>query len=497
MQSNPILYNAYGILGLAPNATRKDIEKQTKEIEKLLKIDEVPQYALDFAHFDSLRNEKNIREAKQNLLNAESKILHYFFSFYILSENERKIFANKVRGFNTNTFIDKKNVAILMYIYMIQNGVSANIERYLNLWGEVISDENLSKFKKMYLHDDDIGINENVLNNADSAIKDALILSHTNFAESIKDELIKINFIANIIEIFAPSDEVINHIKFIADIYKKINGQISSIENANEISTLKSHIFKLNTQFNGLRKLNLGTHSQTTLLKDRVSNILRNKSIYFHNEKNDAESAMLLIDEASKICGSDFERNKLKKAKEQLQDSLKHKEIAKLLDKVKSKVNAGDFYEFDEIESEIRAIAPNDCDDFIDQIAIIIGNKAIENANNALSGIQYISDRNTAIVRINNANNELETKLNIAKRYAKKQSTKTWLNNQMPKGAEIEKIREMANRINGGSGGKWWYGIGGLFLIYGVIFVIALIAEYPQLLLVIGGIIAWWYFNKK
>ena len=67
----------------------------------------------------------------------------------------------------------------------------------------------------------------------------------------------------------------------------------------------------------------------------------------------------------------------------------------------------------------------------------------------------------------------------------------------MPKGAEIEKIREMANRINGGSGGKWWYGIGGLFLIYGVIFVIALIAEYPQLLLVIGGIIAWWYFNKK
>lgn len=51
---------------------------------------------------------------------------------------------------------------------------------------------------------------------------------------------------------------------------------------------------------------------------------------------------------------------------------------------------------------------------FIDQIAIIIGNKALENANNALKNIDSY-DRNIAIITLNNTYNELESRLNIAK----------------------------------------------------------------------------------
>ncbi|MGX2982213.1 hypothetical protein [Helicobacter sp. 23-1045] len=473
MQSNPILYNAYGILGLTPNATRKDIEKQTKEIEKLLKIDEVPQYTLDFAHFDSLRNEKNIREAKQNLLNAESKILHYFFSFYVTNSNTtfaKRAMDSYVSGeFNAGTFIDKKNMAIFLYLYIHKNGVGIAINRYLNLWSEVINDENIAKFKKMYLHDDDIEINENILNSADSAIKNTAILLQTKIAESIKDTNTKEQFIANIIKSFAPSDDIIAHIAIISEIYKHINANISAIKNAKNSTTLKSHAFKLGTLFHRLEKLGLQHSTQTTMLKDRAVKILRDKSFYLNNELNDAESALNIIDEALKMCGSDFERSKLQKSKEQLNDLIKHKQISKLLDEVKSKVNKGDFYGFDEIEAKIRAISPKNSDDFIDQIAVIIGNKAIENANNAL---KYITsyDRNTAIITLNNANNELESRLNIAKKYAKKQRTRDWLNNQMPKGAETEKIREMANSINGGSG----EGIGGWGIFWFIVIVIAI-----------------------
>ncbi|MGX3011610.1 hypothetical protein ACWIUD_08660 [Helicobacter sp. 23-1044] len=484
MQSNPILYNAYGILGLVPNATRKDIERQTKEIEKLLKIDEIPQYTLDFSHFDKLRNEKNIREAKQNLLNAESKILHYFFSFYITSDSEafakRAMDLYKSGDFHAfHTFIDKKNMAIFLCIYILcvwdtlsNKNDEIDIKQYLALWSEVISDENLSKFKKIYLHDDDIGINDNILNGADSAIKNALILSHTHFAESLKDELVKRNFIANIIDIFSPSDEVVNDIKFIADIYKKINEDISAIENASAISTLKSHILKLNTHFNQLRKLNLNARSQTSLLKDRISKILRDKSFYLNNELNDAESALNIIDEALKMCGSNFERSKLQKSKEQLNDLIKHKQISKLLDEVKSKVNKGDFYGFDEIEAKIRAISPKNSDDFIDQIAVIIGNKAIENANNAL---KYITsyDRNTAIITLNNANNELESRLNIAKKYAKKQRTRDWLNNQMPKASDRAKLQKAANSISGGGESSGWDAFWGIFWFIVIVIAIA------------------------
>lgn len=212
--TNLILHNGYGILGLIPNATRKDIEKQTKEIEKLLKIGEIPRYSLDLSHFDSLRDEKNIKEAKQNLLNMDAKILHYFFAIYISSEQEKEIFHQKAQNlyvgedFSAKTFIEKKNIAIFLYIYMSQNGICVNIRRYLQLWADVLSDENIEKFKRLYKHDDDLGINDSVLNGLDSTIRNKAILLQTKLSDLIKDEQVKVGFIANIIRTFNPRDEV-------------------------------------------------------------------------------------------------------------------------------------------------------------------------------------------------------------------------------------------------------------------------------------------------
>lgn len=188
------------------------------------------------------------------------------------------------------------------------------------------------------------------------------------------------------------------------------------------------------------------------MLKDRVAKILRDKSIYFHNEKNDTNGALVLVDEAYSLCGSDFEKNQIKKDKEKLQEAAKHNEIAKLLKRAESKVNAGEFYEyvFDEIAENIRKISPNDSNDYIDQIAIIIGNKAIETANNAQQGLN-LYDRNDAIVRLNGIYETFEARLELAKRYAKKSKTREWLNNQMPKGSERNTLRNLANRVSGGS----------------------------------------------
>lgn len=130
-------------MGLVPNATRKDIEKQTKEIEKLLKIGEIPQYSLDLSHFDSLRNEKNIKEAKQNLLNMDAKILHYFFAIYISSEQEREIFRKKVKNlyvneefFGAKTFIEKKNIAIF-YIFICRKRAFVLIQSDILIFGRI------------------------------------------------------------------------------------------------------------------------------------------------------------------------------------------------------------------------------------------------------------------------------------------------------------------------------------------------------------------------
>lgn len=455
--TNLILHNAYGILGLTPNATRKDIEKQTREIEKLLKINEIPRYKLDLSHFDSLRDEKNIKEAKQNLLNMEAKILHYFFAIYILNEQEREIFCQKVQNLSVNekffgakTFIEKKNIAIFLYLYMSQNGICININRYFNLWADILSGENIEKFKRLYKHDDDLGINDSALDELDSAICNKAILLQTKLSDSLKNDEIKIKFIANIIRTFNPRDEVLESISLISNIFKRVNNLINIIEKSNIIDTLKSNITKLNTAFKQLANLGLQNHSQTIMLKDRVAKILRDKSIYFHNEKSDSSAALVLIDEAYKLCGSDFEKNQIKKDKDKLQEAAKHNEIAKLLDSAKSKANAEEFYEyvFDEIAEKIRRISSDD--DYIDQIAIIIGNKAIEVANKETESIS-LYDKNTAIARLNNIYETFEARLELAKRYAKKSKTREWLNNQMPKGTERDTLRNLANRVSGGS----------------------------------------------
>lgn len=456
--TNPILHNAYGILGLTPNATRKDIEKQTKEIEKLLKIGEIPRYSLDLLpHFISLCNEKNIKDAKQNLLNMDTKILHYFFAIYILSEQEREIFRQKMRNlyvdedfFGAKTFIEKKNIAIFLYLYMSQKGICVDIWRYLQLWADVLSNENIEKFKRLYRHDDDLGINDSVLNELDSTIRNKAILLQSTLSVSIKDDNIKITFIANIIRTFNPSDEVLENISLISDTFKRVNNLINSIEKSTVIDTLKSNITKLNTIFTQLANLELQNHSQTIMLKDRVAKILRDKSIYFHNEKRDSTTALAMIDEAYKLCGSEFEKTKIKKDKDKLQESAKQNEIAKLLDRTKSKANAGEFYEyvFDKIAEKIRKISSDD--NYIDQIAIIIGNKAIEVANKETESIS-LYDKNTAIARLNNIYETFEARLELAKRYAKKSKTREWLNNQMPKGTERDTLRNLANRVSGGS----------------------------------------------
>lgn len=415
--TNLILHNAYGILGLIPNVTRKDIEKQTKEIEKFLKIGEIPRYSLDLSHFNSLRDEKNIKEAKQNLLNMDAKILHYFFAIYISSEQEKEIFHQKAQNlyvgedFSAKTFIEKKNIAIFLYIYMSQNG-----------------------------------------NGLDSTIRNKAILLQTKLSDLIKDKQVKVGFIANIIKTFNTRDEVLENISLISDSFKRANNFINIIEKSTVIDTLKSNITKLNAVFTQLANLGLQNHSQTIMLQDRAAKILRDKSIYFHNEKSDTNGALVLIDEAYNICGSDFEKNQIKKDKEKLQEAIKHNEIAKLLKRAESKANAGEFYEyvFDEIADKIRKISPNDSNDYIDQIAIIIGNKAIEVANSEQQGLN-LYDRNDAIVRLNGIYETFEARLELAKKYAKKSKTREWLNNQMPKGNERDTLRNLANRVSGGS----------------------------------------------
>ena len=61
--TNAIFNNAYGVLGLLPNATQNEIKRRVKELERRLQIgEEIEPYEYDFGVFSTLINAKNMNK---------------------------------------------------------------------------------------------------------------------------------------------------------------------------------------------------------------------------------------------------------------------------------------------------------------------------------------------------------------------------------------------------------------------------------------------------
>lgn len=324
---NFITHNAYGILGLSPNATGKEIQKRTRDIENLLKIDETPTYSLDFSHFDKLRNAENVKEAMQNLLNTKTKIWHYFFSIYILNEDEKNSFAARAKNqllnvdLNAKNFIEKKNLAIFTYFSMFGGEIYVDSKSYLNLWREIIKSENLTQFKNSFRNDDDLGVDEEVFKSLKDSLKDEIIKLNLSFTDSIKEQVSKIEFIKNLITLLEPKDELLMQIKFVNKRFSDINKQSQNIENSMKKDEIKSAINEFENILKKLENIGLQTHTHTIIIKDKIAKILENKGVKFWNEKQDGEFADFLLDKALRFCGSEFEKDKIKNHQKQLREA--------------------------------------------------------------------------------------------------------------------------------------------------------------------------------
>lgn len=60
MNNNIIYNNAYGILGLLPNASQKELARRVKEIEKYIQIGETPKFNYDFGLYNIRRTLQDV-----------------------------------------------------------------------------------------------------------------------------------------------------------------------------------------------------------------------------------------------------------------------------------------------------------------------------------------------------------------------------------------------------------------------------------------------------
>ena len=123
---NLLTDNAFGILGLPPNASLSNISRRGKEIERYLAIEETPSYACDFKFYADRRNEETVKYAVKELNNPYQKILHLFFR-NSSSTAEEEEFLKKADNNPAISFVAasesrklseerKKNAAILLLL---------------------------------------------------------------------------------------------------------------------------------------------------------------------------------------------------------------------------------------------------------------------------------------------------------------------------------------------------------------------------------------------
>jgi len=174
---NVIENNAYRILGLDVIASQKDILRRYKDIINRLKIEDIPEYELDYKLSEKMRTETEVDKALKKLQSYKINIIEFFFWFHISDKIDEKAFKqikdNEIpkaiqiwekssETQNSRAYLYKKNLAILYCLALLENDKPTYVKKSLELWKEIIeSDKFWFAFLKIYSMNNDLITNSN------------------------------------------------------------------------------------------------------------------------------------------------------------------------------------------------------------------------------------------------------------------------------------------------------------------------------------------------
>ncbi len=314
MMNNIIYNNAYGILGLLPNASQKELSRRLKEIEKFISIEESPSYSYDYNIYDKERNSQSVHNAFLGISNVNSQLLHYFFRAYANSEKQIEILNNIEKEFtyenitniyknsDRNTFIFDKNIAIALSILIMSKNVE-NLEKAatlcINIWHSIIYDEKYIKdFKKIFLLDDELGIDEAILDD----IEERLITELTKVFSDISKKYDNNQILSLFIDKFELSNntfDIDTVEKIYTDIHKNVEMMDSMDISADGIFDdqkkilLKKCLNSFQDNFNKLIELGLYDNEKTVILRDLVATKIRIQILDLFNNLDEDEVALI------------------------------------------------------------------------------------------------------------------------------------------------------------------------------------------------------------
>ena len=296
MNNNIIYNNAYGILGLLPNASQKELARRVKEIEKYIQIGETPKFNYDFGLYNIRRTLQDVHDAFFNISNVNTQIIHHFFRIYandgqqfdILNQIENNFTYAQIKNIydsiNSNNLIVDRNTAILLSLLLIK-GSEDNIivisKMCIDLWFSILNSKKYkSDYKKIFLLDDELGINENIFDSIEEKIIEELSILFSDISQKYENNQILSMFI----EKFKLSNDIYN-INVVENIYSDIQKNIDIMDSmnisedggfdTNEKSSLKSCLSAFQDDFNKLIELGLYENEKTIIIRDLVATKIR------------------------------------------------------------------------------------------------------------------------------------------------------------------------------------------------------------------------------
>ncbi len=340
--------NAYNVLGLDTSASQKEINRRSKEIVNLLRIDEQSEYETDLSITKPTRTEHSVKEAVQKLSSPTKRIQEYFFWFDVHNDSGEKALkllrSNKLdeaievwtedSSKETATgFVAKKNLAIINSLLLADKGQKKYLTQSISNWKDLVtSDKFWAYFGKIYALNDEVGTSSNALKDFQEKVIDVLSDFYTDVSQSNKDN----SFYSLFAQVFGAKGQKMQQ-DVLSPIYEAIHEASEKLRTLNisedniisddEVKTVKQLLKKLQDNFNKLKELGLYSDSQSKTMRDKAAEAIRTVALDMYNNLYESAKPAALLQAAEKIAGTVGTKQKLAKDVVQIRKNIANEKV--------------------------------------------------------------------------------------------------------------------------------------------------------------------------
>lgn len=318
--------NAFHILGLDTGIDPKTIQKRGKEITTRLKIDDIPEYNLDFEKADLFRNESAVKVALQKVNSPKDSIGEYFFWFDINPDSTNQeildaiknaeyskalsLFQNSTESIEGISFSQRRNLAVFYSVLLCNKNFKSCLIPSVNLWNTLMgSPVSWDEFFRFYTEKTGFILDQVIINE----FKKQAVSQLSDFYAEISNQLNDSDYLLEYKERFSVTgnktekdviNPVLQKIHTYIEELKKIEISSGNKNDATLLHKIDAIIEKILDEIDVLSSFGLDEDSRVKASRDEAAKAIRELSIPIHNEWNNQTSSLELINTARDICGT-------------------------------------------------------------------------------------------------------------------------------------------------------------------------------------------------